>query len=187
MLSCFDAVSYYRAGIQQGTLEARLKTASTSASSAEAYAGQDTAHLSVRTLQDQAAIDSDQAALSRDQKMKLSDARDNQTLAADQAALQADRMMQYTVENFAKTDPNPQLAAAENKVDLQRKLLAETFATRERDLKLSHGVIGLWVFVAGTALLTFRRRSDESFDGESGEEDPADVESELAIAEDSER
>lgn len=180
VLSCFDAVSYYRAGIQQGTLETRLKTATSRAASAEAYAGQDSARLSIRMVQDQAAITNDQLALERDRKLNLGDARDKQTLAADQAALQADRMMQYTVESFAKTDPNPEAVAAENKVDLDQKLLVETVATRQRDLKLSHGLIALWAIVAGTALIAFRRKSGDALDEELAEKDHADAERELA-------
>lgn len=184
VLSCFDAVSYYRAGVQQKSMEARLKVATTRAASAEAFAGQDSAKLSVRLLQDQAAIESDEIALGRDQKGKLSDAQDRQTLAADQAALQADRMMQYTVEAFAQTDPNPQVVAAVNKVDLDRRLLGEAFVTRKRDLKLSHALIALWVLVAGTALLAFRRGRGEEPGEEAPEEEQADLESELAATED---
>ena len=183
MLSCFVAVSYYRAGLQQQALEVWLKTATTRAASAEAYAGQDSARLSVRMTQDQAAIDNDQRALGRDQKLSLSDARDRQTLAADQAALQADRMMQYTVESFAQTDPNPQVVAAENKLDQDQKLLTETLATRQRDLKLSHVLIALWALVGGTALIAFRRSPREDLAGETTEEDQAEVDSELAAAE----
>ena len=177
-------MSYYSAGIEQKTLDIRLKTATTRAASAEAYAGQDSAQLSVRMLQDQAAIDNDQLALQRDQKLSLSDARDRQTLAANQAALQADRMMQYTVESFARTDPNPQVVIAENKLDLDQKLQAETVVTRERDLKLSHVLVALWALVAGTTLIAFRRRPEERPADEAQEEDKADVESELAAPED---
>lgn len=184
VLSCFDAVSYYRAGIEQQALEARLKTATTHAASAEASAGQDSAALSVRLTRDQAAIDTDQLAIARDGKLNLGDARDKQVLAADQAALQADRMMQYTVESFARTDPNPQVVAAENKVDLNKKRLADTVATRARDLSLSHVLLALWTLVVGTALIAFRRGSGEGIVEELQDEDHAEAGSEVVIPED---
>lgn len=183
VLSCFDAVSYYRAGTQQTTLQTRLKAASSHAASAEASAGQDGAQLSVRIVQDQAAIDNDQRALERDAKLQLGDAHDRQTLAADQAALQADRMMQYTLENFSRTDPNPQVVAAENRVDLDRKLLAETVATRKRDLKLSHALIAFWALVAGAGLIAFRGIREKQSAEEVEDEEPLDAESEGIAAE----
>lgn len=181
VLSCFDAVSYYRAGTQQQDVEARLRATTANAAAATASAGQDGAHLSARLMGDQAAVDADLAALKRDQKQNLSDAQDRQTLAADQAALQADRMMQYTVENFARTDPNPQVVEARNRVDRDRQLLVEVMATRKRDLKLSHALIALWALVSGTALLAFRGRGADAFAEEAQEDE---VEGELAPAED---
>ncbi len=177
MLSCFDAVSYYRAGAQQFRLAARLKHATDDAVSLQAYAGRDSTRVSERVKRDGDAIAMDHMALERDEAQKLGDAQDKRALAADEAALAADRMMQYTVENFARADPNPQVEAAVSEVDVDRRRLADTVQTRARDVKLAHGLIALWTLVAGTALLAFRRKATEMPE-ETDEEDAGGTESE---------
>ena len=157
MLSCFDAVSTYRAGEQQHAAEVRLRNDTGQAAGAEAFAGQDSAHLRQRLKLDQAAVDNDRLVLQRTQTQGAGDAQDRQTLAADQAALQADQLMQYTVENFARTDPDPRVVAAANRVDMDRHLLADAIATRARDRTLAHALIAFWVLVAGAAFLVFRK------------------------------
>ena len=182
VLSCFDAVSAYRAGEQQHAAEIRLRHATANAASAEAFAGQDSAHLQQRLKQDQAAVDSDKLALQRTQTQGAGDAQDRQSLAADQAALQADLLMQYTVENFARTDPDPRTVAAQNRVDMDRRLLADAIATKARDHTLAHALIAFWVLVAGAAFLAFRDArganvgQDQDGELDGGEDDFAEAE-----------
>lgn len=183
MLSCFDAVSYYRAGTRQRTIEVRLRNATADAVSVEAYAGRDSAHVNERLKRDGDAIARDRIALDRDGTQKLGDAQDKQALAADEAALAADRMMQYTVENFARTDPNPRVEAAVSEVDVDRRMLADTVVTRARDVKLSHALIALWTLVAGTALLAFRRKLEDPPEQTEEEEDSDGTEGEPSVAE----
>ena len=185
MLSCFDAVSYYRAGARQRAIEVRLRNATAGAASVEAYAGRDSAHVSERLKRDGDAVARDRMALDRDGAQKLGDAQDKQALAADEAALAADRMMQYTVENFARTDPNPQVEAAVSEVDADRRMLADTVVTRARDVKLSHALIALWTLIVGTALLAFRRKPEDSPEKSEEEENSDESEDEPTAAEDS--
>ncbi len=137
-----------------------------------------------RVTAGQAAVASDQLALAKAQASGAGEAQARQILAADQAALQADRMMQYTVEDFARADPNPAVTAAENKVDGNRRLIAEAVATRARDKNLAHGLMALWVLVAGTAVLAWRGRgadenaNGEDEDNEDDEDDEGDSEAE---------
>ena len=179
ILSCYDAVSYFRAGEQEHLVTARLQTATGAAASTESTANQDTAHIQQRLRRDEQAVAEDGRALDRAQKSGVGEAQAKQTLAADQAALQADRMMQYTVENFARADPDPRVVAAENRVDTDERLLAEIAATKRRDHTLAHFLIALWALAAGTAFLAFRRvhgeaLSEDTDDGES-ESTPADT------------
>ncbi len=162
----------------------RLKDTTATLSSARAYAGQDNAHLNERLKRDQDAVDKDQLVLDRDAKQGLGDAQDKQTLVADRAALQADRMMQYTVENFSHTDPDPQVVTALNRVDLDRRLLADTVATKKRDLELSHVLIALWALVAGMALIAFRAGRRETAADDPREADQVDIKAEFSAAED---
>ena len=190
VLSCFVAVSDYRAGEQRHAAELRLKNATASAATATAFAGQDSAHLQQRLKRDQAVVDSDNLALQKTQNRGAGDAQDRQTLAADRAALQADQLMQYTFENFARNDPDPKVVAAENRVDVDRRLLADAVATRNRNRTLAHALLALWALVAGAAFLAFRAHSGEEFstpDTELEPEEDLDGDEDLVEAEDVKR
>ncbi len=186
VLSCFDAVSYYHAAEQQHVVQTRLEKATAEAASTQAFAGQDGERLRERLRQDQAAVDNDQRALGKAHRAGPEDAQDRQALAADQAAVAADRMMQYTVENFTRAEPNPQVTAATDKVQTDRRLLAETVITKARDRRLTHVLLAFWVVVGGTALLAWRggRRVERvAKEAWPEDEDETGMKDELATAE----
>lgn len=182
VLSCFDAVSYFHAGEQQHLAEHRLQGATAAATSTGLLAGEDAEHVRERLERDQVAVAGDQLAVARAEHAGLDDGQEKQTLAADQAALQADRMMQYTVENFARQEPNPEVVAAADRVDVDRRLLAQLGVTRTRDRELSHFLIALWVLAAGTALLAFRGIRGKELAAETREDDEGEVENDLVAA-----
>ena len=180
VLSCFVAVSYFEADHQQQVLGKHLQSATAAAASVEAVAGRDGDRLKQRVERDQEAVTRDQLSLQKTGKLGAADAQGRQVLTADQAALQADRMMQYTLENFARSEPDPEVTGAIRKVDLNERQLADAVSTKERDRTLAHFLIALWAIAGGTAFLAFRGVRPGELAAKTGHDDELEVESDLA-------
>lgn len=159
VLSCFDAVSYVRAGENESFAQAAQARTTTLLVARESAAISDNSPTQQNLEKDQLAIRADELALQDARKAHRDTEAQQQALAADQAKLQADRIVSYDAQEEARSNADPQIAAARENVDLYQKTAADWRATRERDVTLAHGLIGLWAVVIALGFWTARRRT----------------------------
>lgn len=147
VLSCFDAVSYFRARDNERISEAGLAKASSALLARENAAENSSDSLRQKIEKDQAAVDADEQGLALAQKGHKNSSGEQQVLATDKAGLDADRIVGYDSQDYLRANPDPEVTAAKESLDTYRKSVAGSQANEARDTTLTRGLVVLWLVV----------------------------------------
>lgn len=158
VFSCFDAVSYVRARENEQIAQTGVAKATDALATRETAAESDNDLVQQKLEKEQIAIQTDQAMLQAAKRTGKNAAREQQLLTADQTKLQADRIVEGNTQDYTRANPDPQVAAARENVEIYQKQEAVWHATRERDITLSHGLAALWLAIIGLGFWTLQSR-----------------------------
>ncbi len=162
VVSCFDAVSYFRARDNERMSQSNATKASDALIARENSTATNNDIVRQKIEKDQIAVQTDEQMLASAQKRHKDSFREEQLLATDRARLDADRIVDYSSQDYARANPDPQVAATRESLDIYRQSVAVSQATEARDITLTRGLVGLWFVILVLGFFTAKARPGAS-------------------------